>query len=127
MKYDIRLLAAVGRSGQIGLDNGLPWHNKSDLKWFKELTMGHVLVAGYNTYQSLPNLPGRVVLLDDKDKSPIDFLDLYYKWGDLSNVVWVIGGAKTYARWLPFVSKAYIGLIDYEGPADTFMPSLWKN
>ncbi|MCV5856813.1 dihydrofolate reductase, partial [Escherichia coli] len=60
---DVRLIAAVGRSGQLGLDGKLPWHNPVDLAWFKDQTMGGIVLAGHKTWCGLPDLPGRKLLL----------------------------------------------------------------
>ncbi len=49
----IYLIAAVGRQGQIGLNGRLPWRHPEDLQWFKEQTMGKVVVCGANTAEHL--------------------------------------------------------------------------
>ena len=73
-KVELILLAAVGRQGQLGLGNGLPWHDPADLRWFKQTTMGHRLIVGYRTAQGLPPLPGRTILVDDTKRAPEAFL-----------------------------------------------------
>ena len=55
----IYLIAAVGRQGQIGLNGRLPWRHPEDLQWFKEQTMGKVVVCGFNTAEHLPPSPAR--------------------------------------------------------------------
>jgi dihydrofolate reductase len=57
----ISLVVAVSRNGVIGRDGGLPWHISSDLKRFKEITMGKPIIMGRKTWESLPKrpLPGR--------------------------------------------------------------------
>lgn len=117
----IHLIAAVGRSGQIGLDGKLPWHHPEDLKWFKALTMGQTLIVGHNTAQTLPPLPGREILVMKRGDTPEPYLVLAkVKNKDL----WVIGGARTYQQWAPFVDRFHISRIDYDGPADTYLPDL---
>jgi dihydrofolate reductase len=60
MKPRITLIAAVAANGIIGRDNRLPWHLPEDLKHFKALTMGHPMIMGRKTWESLPGrLPGR--------------------------------------------------------------------
>ena len=56
----IKIIAAIGKNNELGINNELIWHLKEDLKFFKEETMGHKIVMGYNTFLSLPKLlPGR--------------------------------------------------------------------
>lgn len=116
----IHLISAVGRSGQLGLDNKLPWHCPEDLKWFKEMTMGQVVVVGHNTAETLPPLPGRKVYCMARGESPKDVIEAFDGMD-----LWVIGGAKTYAKWLPYVDRFHINVIDYAGPADAYMPPLF--
>jgi dihydrofolate reductase len=57
---NVILIAAVGRNGVIGRDNDLPWRIREDLQRFKQLTLGHTLVMGRKTYDSIGRpLPGR--------------------------------------------------------------------
>ena len=60
----VTLVAAVAANGVIGRDGGLPWHLPDDLRRFKRLTMGHVLVMGRRTYESIGRpLPGRMTVV----------------------------------------------------------------
>jgi dihydrofolate reductase len=60
----VSLIAAVSDNGVIGLDGAIPWHLPADLKLFKQLTMGHYLIVGRRTYQSIGRpLPGRKMLV----------------------------------------------------------------
>ena len=119
-KVELVLIAAVGKQGQLGLGNALPWHDPADLRWFKQTTMGHRLIVGWRTAQSLPPLPGRTIIVDDTKRAPEAFL------ADLEpGVIYVAGGAKTYARYLPLTRRSIITHVDYSGNADVFMPPLW--
>lgn len=118
----IHLIAAVGRSGQLGLDGTLPWHEPEDLKWFKAMTMGQTLVVGHNTAQGLPPLPGRNVHVMKRHDTPLPYIVMAKARGiDL----WIIGGAKTYELWLPYIDRFHINRVDYDGPADAWMPTLF--
>lgn len=111
----VNAIVAVGNQGQIGFMGNLPWHDPQDLNWFKNLTMDCVCIAGHNTYMTLPHLSGRMVLEDNTDMSPEDYL------ASLGiTEVWIIGGAKTYARYAHLIDRWHIGKIDYSGDADTF-------
>ncbi len=60
----VTIVAAVARNGVIGVDGGLPWHLPDELALFKELTLGHVLVMGRRTYESVGRpLPGRTTVV----------------------------------------------------------------
>lgn len=119
----IHLIAAVGDKGQIGLDGVLPWHDPQDLKWFKEMTMGQTLLVGHNTAQTLPKLPGRLVVTLPRDYDPREIIRSIKKGDDRD--LWIIGGAKTYAKWMPYVDRFHINRVSYTGPADAWFPHLF--
>ncbi len=120
----ISLIAAVGRSGQIGMNGELPWYDSDDLRWFKMVTMGSILIVGSKTLETLPPLPGRAVVGWGREIDPEQMIvSLVDKNPD--KIIYVAGGARTYQAFMPFVKRAHISRIDYDGPADTFMPQLW--
>mgnify|MGYP003479768626 CR=1 FL=1 len=60
----VTLVAAIARNGVIGADGGIPWHLPDDQRRFKELTIGHVVVMGRVTYESIGRpLPGRTTVV----------------------------------------------------------------
>ncbi|HEY5150661.1 MAG TPA: dihydrofolate reductase, partial [Mycobacterium sp.] len=64
----VTLVAAVARNGVIGADGGLPWHLPDDLRRFKALTMGHTMIMGRRTFESIGRaLPGRVSIVVTRD------------------------------------------------------------
>ena len=68
IRMSITLVAAVARNGTIGADGGLPWHLPADLKRFKALTMGHPMIMGRRTYESIGRaLPGRRTIVVTRD------------------------------------------------------------
>ena len=121
---DLFLIAAVGRSGQLGLDGKLPWHDAADLRWFKTMTTGGTIIVGHNTAQGLPELPDRTVVVDDRSQAPESILEDLRRESSF-RAIYVAGGAKTYRRYLHLVTRHLISVIDYDGPADTWMPPLW--
>ena len=121
----VYLIAAVGKQGQLGLNGELPWHDPEDLKFFKETTLGHVIIVGHNTAELLPPLRNRTVLVDQKDVSPEDMLTATRMTYSTNNI-FIAGGAKTYLKYRGFYERSYISHIDYDGPADAFMPDLWE-
>lgn len=119
----ISLIAALDDKGGIGFKGGLPWpKNSADLKWFKEVTMGKTLIVGYNTFETLPPLPGRTIRVLKRDYEPVHVIvDLIS--ADVEEAV-VIGGAKTYRTWLPYVDRFYISRIRGEFESDTYCEEL---
>jgi dihydrofolate reductase len=108
----ITLIVARARNGVIGRDGKLPWHIPADLKRFKALTIGSVLVMGRKTFASLPGLlPGRrhVVLTHDREwRAPgaevaHDVDDALRLAG--TDPISVIGGAEIFALFLPVASR----------------------
>ncbi|HVW73917.1 MAG TPA: dihydrofolate reductase [Rhizomicrobium sp.] len=109
---EIVLVLALAENGVIGKDGGIPWHISDDMKRFKALTMGHTVVMGRKTWDSLPKkpLPGRVnvVVTRQKDwraEGATAAASLGQATAGTSGVVMVIGGAEIYERALPLASR----------------------
>ncbi|MFB6307133.1 MAG: dihydrofolate reductase, partial [Flavobacteriales bacterium] len=65
----VSLIVAASENNVIGKDNGLIWHLPNDLKFFKEMTMGHHVIMGRKTYESFPgNLPKRENIVVTRNK-----------------------------------------------------------
>lgn len=118
----LHLIAAVGHSGQIGLDNKLPWpKNHDDLAVFRKLTDGHDIIVGNRTASFLPTLPNRKIHVWGGSITPADFLEAIEKQ-DI-RAAWLCGGAYTYRAFAPYVNgNLLINYIDYDGEADTYFP-----
>jgi len=130
----LSLVAAVARDGVIGRDNTIPWHIPEDARRFRELTMGHPVVMGRRTWESLPDrfrpLPGRrnVVVTrnatwhaDGADHAAS--LDDALRLTGGEPMVFVVGGAELYAEALPLADELLLTEIDGEVEGDTFFPS----
>lgn len=126
---EIILIAAVGKSGQLGLNGGLPWGAdfKEDRLRFRNETAGHIIVFGYKTWRTLFHLDGtynRIFKYDILERTVEDQIDRWSRsWPDRN--IFVAGGAKTYKRWLPHITRFDITQLPYEGPADTYFPTLF--
>ena len=129
----ISYVVAVSKNGVIGREGGLPWHISSDLKRFKEITMGKPVVMGRKTWESLPRkpLPGRrnIVITRQRDftpegaevaATPEEALRLA---GDVAEVA-VIGGGEIYRLFWPLVDRLYLTEVDLEVAGDTHFPTL---
>jgi dihydrofolate reductase len=109
---EIVLVVAIADNGVIGKDGGIPWHISEDLKRFKALTMGHTIVMGRKTWDSLPKkpLPGRVNVVvtrqtDWRAEGALTAASLGQATAGTSGTVMVIGGEEIYQRALPMASR----------------------
>ena len=106
-RSEVFLAVAVADNGVIGSDGALPWHIPADLRRFKALTMGHPMVMGRKTFESLPGLlPGRrhIVLTRDSSWSE-DGVEVAHSLEDALNLansphIAVVGGAEIYRMFL---------------------------
>ena len=125
----ITLIVARARNGVIGRGGTLPWHLPADLKRFKALTMGSVMIMGRKTFDSLPGvLPGRrhVVLTRDRAWSAPG-VDVANDLNDALRLagtepVSVIGGAELFAQFLPLADRIELTEVLADVPGDTVMP-----
>jgi dihydrofolate reductase len=120
----VGLIWAQSTSGVIGRDGGIPWRLPEDQARFKQLTMGHTVVMGRLTWESLPAkvrpLPGRrnVVVTRQADYMA-DGADVVTTLEDaLTEETWVIGGEQIYALALPIATRCEVTEIEVELPRD---------
>jgi dihydrofolate reductase len=127
-KPQVTLVVARARNGVIGRGGKLPWHMPADLKRFKALTMGSVMVMGRKTFESLPGLlPGRrhVVVTRDRDwraegaEVAHDAEQALRLAG--SEAVSVIGGAEIFALFLPRANRIELTEVLDDVAGDTVM------
>ncbi len=121
-------IAAMARNRAIGHQGRIPWHLSADLKFFKRTTMGHVILMGRKTFDSLGKpLPGRenVVL----SRRPLDVpgvrrLSSFNEVAEPNDgrTLFVIGGAEIYRELLPSCAELLLTLVALEPEADTFFP-----
>jgi dihydrofolate reductase len=123
---EIVLVVAIADNGVIGKDGGIPWHISEDLKRFKALTMGHTIVMGRKTWDSLPKkpLPGRVNVVvtrqsDWRADGALTASSLGQATAGTSGTVMVIGGEEIYQRALPMASRIELTEVhkDFDGDA----------
>lgn len=108
-------VVAMANNGTIGRDGALPWHLRSDLQLFRRLTMGHALLMGRKTYESIGKpLPGRetFVLTKQADleipgvQTIRNIDDVYPQLG--SRILFVVGGAEIYRQLLPMCQVIHL-------------------
>ena len=127
-KPPITIVVARAQNGVIGRDGKLPWHISADLKRFKALTMGSVMVMGRKTFESLPGLlPGRrhVVLTRDRvwqaEGAEVAHSTKEALCLARGEPVSVIGGADVFALFLPLADRVELTEVIQDVPGDTFV------
>nr|AIA18132.1 Dihydrofolate reductase [uncultured bacterium] len=130
----ISLIVAMDEKRGIGKAGKLPWRLSSDLKNFRELTMGHHLIVGRKTFESIGKpLPGRQMIVVSRDRgfkpegclvagSVQDALNIAQEHGETE--LFVIGGAEIYSQTLQAADRLYLTQVHAEVDADTFFPEL---
>lgn len=130
----VSLILAMDEHRGIGLGNGLPWRLPDDLKRFKSLTMGHHVILGRKTWETIRRpLPGRVMIVVsrsaafhaegvEKASSLDEALENARRAGE--SEAFVIGGGQIFAQALPQADRIYLTRVHASLPADTFFPAL---
>ena len=132
MSTRVVLVAAVARNGVIGDGPDIPWRIPGEQAEFKRLTMGHTLVMGRTTYDSIGRpLPGRTTIVLTRDPSwsadgvlvahSLD--EALARAADLPGDVMVVGGAQVYAAALPVATEQVISEVPFEPAGDVHYPA----
>lgn len=126
------LIVAVSDNGAIGNRGDLPWKLPADLRHFKRLTMGHHLIVGRKTWESVGVvLPGRTMVVVTRDPGYRPGIDGVLVAHSLTEALWragaddepfVAGGASLYQEAFEIVETMYLTRIHAEFTADTFFP-----
>ena len=136
----LSLIVAMTRRGVIGRAGSLPWRLSADLKRFKSLTMGHHLIMGRKTYDSLPSsLPGRKLVIltrtppaQASSSSPIFVHNLAeaFEMTSADDETFVIGGGEIFRKTIDRADRLYVTWVEAEVEGDTYFPdwnpSNWK-
>jgi dihydrofolate reductase len=131
MRPRLTLLLARARNGVIGANGKLPWHISEDLVRFKNITMGHPIVMGRKTWESIGRpLPGRrsIVVTRNRDyvadgAEVVTSLEEALARCTDTDEIFVIGGAELYAAALPRADRLLLTEIDEDFGGDTFLPA----
>lgn len=132
----MNLIVAADKNWAIGRNNELLARIPADMKMFREMTSGHVVVMGRKTLESFPNgmpLPKRtnIVLTNQQSydghgavivHSVEELKETLAQYDD--DEIFVIGGGSIYEMMLPYCKNAYVTKLDYAYEADTYMPNL---
>jgi dihydrofolate reductase len=132
----ISIIVAVSENGVIGRGGDLPWHLANDLRRFQQVTMGHTVIMGRRTWESIGRpLPGRCMVvisrrpdfrLDDSDVKVVSSLDdaLRVATSAHDDEAFIIGGAELYRAALPRANRLYFTRVHAEIAGDTFFPEV---
>jgi len=138
-KPKISIICAISENRAIGKDNKLLWYITNDLNRFKELTSGHVVLMGRNTFLSIGrSLPNRtnIIITQDKRYKAAGCIVCYSLEEAIETAkqyeedeIFIIGGGQIYKQTIGLVDKLYLTVVESEFEADTFFPdySAFKN
>ena len=123
----INIVAAVGKNLELGKDGGLIFDIPNDLKYFKKLTLGHTVVMGRRTYESigkaLSDRRNVVITSSNIEDRNIIVMHNYEEVFELTGEIFIIGGESIYRLFLPYADNLYLTEVDASyDKADTFFP-----
>lgn len=133
----ISIIVAMDEKGAIGRDNRLPWHLSDDLKRFKATTIGHHIVMGRKTYESIGRpLPGRTNIVVTRNPayqaegcriahSLEDALEIGRKNGE--EEIFITGGRELFAQALAIADRIYLTRVHADVPANVYFPDFDEN
>ena len=123
-----KAIAAMSENRVIGRGNEIPWHIPEDFKWFKETTMGHVLVMGRRTFESIGKvLPGRETMVLTRGEFSHPDVTVIRSLDEVAlrlegHTAFIAGGAQIYEQALPRCSDLFLTLVKREVEGDVFFP-----
>lgn len=126
----VSIIVAMAKNRVIGAANGIPWHLPNELKLFKSVTIGHPIVMGRRTYESINRLlPGRTTVIVTRQPGyQVPGAIIAHSLEDAiaacpaEDEIFVIGGGELYKSALPMADRIYLTTVDAAPDGDTFMP-----
>jgi dihydrofolate reductase len=126
----VKAIVAMTRNRVIGKNNRIPWHLPGEQKWFKEITMGHSVLMGRKTFESIGRpLPGRrnlvvtrsgafegVEIIRDLEKFDSE------RYEENGKDLFIIGGAEIYRALLPKCDSIFVTVVKQQFEGDTYFP-----
>ncbi len=136
----VSAIVAMARNRVIGKDNSIPWYLPADLRYFKKVTTGHVIIMGRNCFESIGRpLPNRTNVIVTRDPfylaagclivhSPMEAIRLAQESGETE--AFIIGGGQLYDQTEPLWDRLYLTELDIEPEGDVFFsdirPDEWR-
>ena len=127
----LSIIVAMAKNRTIGINNTLPWRSPEDLKHFKNLTMGHHMIMGRKTFDSIGKpLPGRTTVVVTRNKSlQIEGCIIAHSLNEAiaacagDDEIFIVGGAELYAQALPLANTLYLTEIQQDIIGDAHFPA----
>ncbi len=129
--HPYKAIVAVAEDGVIGRGGDLPWRLSEDLKWFKRITLGHTILMGRKTWESLPGaLPSRQNWVLSRTANQKDGMSVFRSMEEVqqalvpSQTLFIIGGGEIYSMALPLCHELFISEVRRKVPdGDAFFPN----
>jgi dihydrofolate reductase len=129
--HPYKAIVAVAEDGVIGRGGDLPWRLSEDLKWFKKITLGHTILMGRKTWESLPGaLPSRQNWVLSRTANQKDGMSVFRSMEEVqqalvpSQTLFIIGGGEIYSMTLPLCHELFISEVRRKVPdGDAFFPN----
>jgi len=129
--HPYKAIVAVAEDGVIGRGGDLPWRLSEDLKWFKKITLGHTILMGRKTWESLPGaLPSRQNWVLSRTANQKDGMSVFRSMEEVqqalvpSQTLFIIGGGEIYSMALPLCHELFISEVRRKVPdGDAFFPN----
>lgn len=130
---NISIIVAIAQNFAIGKNNDLLFHLPNDLKRFKQITTGHPVIMGRNTFLSLPKgaLPNRRnIVITDNPEEKFEGCEMVFSVNEAVKSVaneseaFIIGGGMIYRQFFPLARKLYLTVVHKDFEADTFFPAI---
>ena len=128
---NISIIVAADEKGAIGFKGKIPWHLPADFKQFKERTMGHCMIVGQRTFESIGKpLPGRTtIIITDDPNYRVDGCRVAHSFEEAVRLadgdeVFVIGGGQIYKLALPAARTIYLTRVHGAFEGDVFFPDI---
>jgi dihydrofolate reductase len=132
-RHHLHAVVAMASNRVIGRDGRLPWRLPDDLRFFKRLTLGHPVVMGRRTFESIGRpLPGRRNIVLSRSLSPREGIDVIRDISEidclgLEGPVFLIGGADVYRQLLPQCESVYVSQLTSSFDGDALMPEFERD
>jgi dihydrofolate reductase len=129
-KPRISIICALAQNRTIGINNSLPWRLSEDLKYFRSLTLGHHILMGRKTYESIGKpLPGRITVIITRGNFPApEGVEIAHSLNEAIEIcgddeeIFFVGGAELYGQALPLADRLYLTEIQAEVVGDAWFP-----
>lgn len=129
-KPRLSLIVAMAKNRIIGAEGKIPWHLPNELQLFKSVTMGHHIIMGRKTYESIGRLlPGRTTVIVTRQKDyAVTGAKIAHTLDEAVAIcagdseIFVIGGGELYRAAMPIADRIYLTVVEAEPPGDTRMP-----